>query len=126
MDVPQIARVTFTSEDRVRDVIHNFNADGFDALYPRLCGCAPGARLGLTSSPTTPSAETRERDCQCRWVGGTASASSAVSDWLTSRHWIGCRGDELGAQASRLAQQKIAAQPVAASRASTRSAHAWL
>jgi hypothetical protein len=35
MDVPQIARVTFTSEDRVRDVIHNFNADGFDALYPR-------------------------------------------------------------------------------------------
>ena len=35
MDVPQIARVTFTSEDRVRDVIHNFNADGFEALYPR-------------------------------------------------------------------------------------------
>jgi hypothetical protein len=35
MEVPQIARVTFTSEDRVRDVIHNFNADGFDALYPR-------------------------------------------------------------------------------------------
>src|SRR3954447_23140928 len=27
MDVAQIARVTFTSEDRVRDVIHNFNAD---------------------------------------------------------------------------------------------------
>ena len=37
MDVPQIARVTFTSEDRVRDVIHNFNADGFESLYPR-CG----------------------------------------------------------------------------------------
>jgi len=28
MDVPPIAKVTFTSEDRVRAVIHNFNADG--------------------------------------------------------------------------------------------------
>ena len=28
MDVPMIAKVTFTSPDRVRDVIHNFNADG--------------------------------------------------------------------------------------------------
>jgi transposase len=35
MDAPQISRVTFTSEDRVRDVIHNFNADGFESLYPR-------------------------------------------------------------------------------------------
>jgi transposase len=41
MDAPQIARVTFTSEDRVRDVIHNFNADGFDALYPRYRGGRP-------------------------------------------------------------------------------------
>jgi transposase len=41
MDVPQIAQVTFTSEDRVRDVIHNFNADGFDALYPRYKGGRP-------------------------------------------------------------------------------------
>ncbi|MDF3142851.1 helix-turn-helix domain-containing protein [Streptomyces sp. T21Q-yed] len=28
------ADVTFTSTDRVRDVIHNFNADGFTARYP--------------------------------------------------------------------------------------------
>jgi transposase len=41
MDAPQIARVTFTSEDRVRDVVHNFNADGFDALYPRYKGGRP-------------------------------------------------------------------------------------
>jgi len=27
--------VAFTSPDRVRDVIHNFNADGFDSLYPK-------------------------------------------------------------------------------------------
>ena len=32
MDVTRIAQVTFTSEDRVREVIHNFNADGFEAL----------------------------------------------------------------------------------------------
>jgi transposase len=41
MDVPQIARVTFTSEDRVRDVLHNFNADGFESLYPRYKGGRP-------------------------------------------------------------------------------------
>ena len=36
MDVPAIARVAFTSEDRVRDVIRNFNADGFSSLYPQV------------------------------------------------------------------------------------------
>ncbi len=41
MDPAQIARVTFTSADRARDVIHNFNADGFDALYPRYRGGRP-------------------------------------------------------------------------------------
>ena len=29
MDVAAIAKVAFTSEDRVRDVIRNFSADGF-------------------------------------------------------------------------------------------------
>jgi transposase len=41
MDVPAIAKVAFTSEDRVRDVIRNFNADGFDSLYPRYKGGHP-------------------------------------------------------------------------------------
>lgn len=41
MDVPAIAKVTFTSEDRVRDVLHNFNRDGFDALRPRYAGGRP-------------------------------------------------------------------------------------
>ena len=41
MAVPQIAEVTFTSPDRVRDVIHNFNADGFDSLKPRYAGGRP-------------------------------------------------------------------------------------
>jgi transposase len=35
MDSAKIARVTFTSPDRVRDVIHNFNIDGFESLYPK-------------------------------------------------------------------------------------------
>jgi transposase len=41
MDVAQIARVAFTSEDRVRAVLHNFNDDGFDALYPKYAGGRP-------------------------------------------------------------------------------------
>jgi transposase len=41
MDVSGIAKVTFTSADRVREVINNFNADGFDSLYPRYAGGRP-------------------------------------------------------------------------------------
>ncbi len=41
MDVGQIAKVAFTSPDRVREVIHNFNDDGFDSLYPRYRGGRP-------------------------------------------------------------------------------------
>src|ERR671936_2058935 len=41
MPVGKIAEVTFTSADRVRDVIHNFNADGFDSLYPKYKGGRP-------------------------------------------------------------------------------------
>jgi len=38
IDVAAIAKVAFTSDDRVRDVIRNFNADGFGSLYPRYRG----------------------------------------------------------------------------------------
>jgi transposase len=38
----KIAEVTFTSPDRVRDVIHNFNDDGFASLYPKYSGGRPG------------------------------------------------------------------------------------
>jgi transposase len=34
-------RAGFTSEDRVRDVLHDFNADGFGSLYPRYAGGHP-------------------------------------------------------------------------------------
>jgi transposase len=41
IDVAQIAKVAFTSADRVRAVLHNFNADGFDSLYPKYAGGRP-------------------------------------------------------------------------------------
>jgi transposase len=41
MDVRQIAKVAFTSEDRVREVIGNFNDDGFESLYPKYAGGRP-------------------------------------------------------------------------------------
>jgi transposase len=41
MNVAAIAKVAFTSEDRVRDVIRNFNADGFSSLYPKYKGGHP-------------------------------------------------------------------------------------
>jgi len=41
MDAAGIAKVTFTSVDRVRDVIHNFNADGFESLRPKYAGGRP-------------------------------------------------------------------------------------
>ncbi|WP_124284172.1 IS630 family transposase [Streptomyces sp. ADI92-24] len=41
MPVAKIAEVTFTSADRVRDVIHNFNTGGFDSLYPKYKGGRP-------------------------------------------------------------------------------------
>ena len=41
MGTAAIAKVAFTSEDRVRDVIRNFNAAGFGSLYPRYKGGHP-------------------------------------------------------------------------------------
>ncbi|MDQ2852598.1 MAG: IS630 family transposase [Actinomycetota bacterium] len=41
MDVAGIAKVTFTSADRVREVVNNFNDDGFDSLYPKYAGGRP-------------------------------------------------------------------------------------
>ncbi len=41
MDVEQIAKVAFTSPDRVRDVLNNFNDDAFESLYPKYAGGRP-------------------------------------------------------------------------------------
>ena len=41
MPPARIAEVVFSDADTVREVIHNFNRDGFDALYPRYRGGRP-------------------------------------------------------------------------------------
>ncbi len=41
MPAPRIAEVVFSDPDTVREVIHNFNRDGFDSLYPRYRGGRP-------------------------------------------------------------------------------------
>jgi len=41
MDVGQIGTIAFTSEDRVRAILHNFNEDGFDSLVPKYAGGRP-------------------------------------------------------------------------------------
>jgi transposase len=41
MPAGRIAEVVFSDPDTVREVIHNFNRDGFDALYPRYRGGRP-------------------------------------------------------------------------------------
>jgi transposase len=41
MSPPAISEVVFTDPDTVREVIHNFNRDGFDALYPGYKGGRP-------------------------------------------------------------------------------------
>ena len=43
MPAPRVAEVVFSDADRVREVIHNFNRDGFDSLYPRYRGGRPRA-----------------------------------------------------------------------------------
>src|SRR5512134_2008027 len=64
MDAGRIAEVTFTSPDRVRDVIHNFNADGFDALYPRYRGGRP------PTFTTEQRAEIKPTPCRARPTTG--------------------------------------------------------
>ncbi len=41
MTPAQIAQVTFSSPDRVRDVLHNFSTDGLESLHPRYAGGRP-------------------------------------------------------------------------------------
>ena len=72
MDAAAIAKVAFTSEDRVRDVIRNFNADG------RLARCHRPSRPYSGSAWTCWSKVCcgfRRTDCRCG--GGTPSACSS-------------------------------------------------
>jgi Winged helix-turn helix len=73
MPVAKIAEVTFTSSDRVRDVLHNFTTDGFDSLYPRYAGGRPPKfdlkqrpGSGRSRCPARPITTCRSRCGACR------------------------------------------------------------
>ncbi|MCW2885524.1 MAG: putative transposase [Streptosporangiaceae bacterium] len=73
MDIAAIAEVAFTSAGRVRDVLRNFNTDGFRSLYPKYTGdrpptftlphslCLSAARSRRSPSPSRPSMICRSR-----------------------------------------------------------------
>ena len=92
MDVAAIAKVAFTSEDRVRDVIRNFTADGFGSLYPKYKGghlpkftlaqrreikkiakSRPGDHNLPFTEPSTPTAASRSQPACERRFGWTAA-----------------------------------------------------
>jgi hypothetical protein len=66
MDVAAIAKVVFTSEDRARDVIHNFNADGS-------APCTPDTGAGgRRSSPWASGGRSRRSPSPARAITGRA------------------------------------------------------
>ncbi len=114
MPVAQTAEVAFTSPDRVRDVIHNFNADGFDSPYPRYRGGRPRTstlperrEIRRPPSPSRPGTACRSRPgawpswppswsprgwstTSATRVCASCSAKTAppcnLNTWKTSRH----------------------------------------
>jgi hypothetical protein len=75
IDVPAIAKVAFTSEDRVRDVIRNFNADGFGSLYPKYKGGHPPKFTLVQRRESKKFAKPGRLSMTCRF-SGTRTASS--------------------------------------------------
>ncbi|HEY4849502.1 MAG TPA: helix-turn-helix domain-containing protein [Streptosporangiaceae bacterium] len=96
MDVPGIAKVAFTSEDRVRDVIRNFNADGFGSLYPKYKGGRPpkftlGQRREIKKIAKAKPAEgaparTRSRPCITCRTTTTAAEPCVAPEYRRPRH----------------------------------------
>ena len=78
MDSSQIARVAFTSPDRVRDVINKFNDDGFESLYPRYAGGRPPTfTLGQRQA-------SRRSRCPARWITTCRSRRGVCRSWPSS------------------------------------------
>src|SRR5258707_5832837 len=84
MDVAGIAKVAFTSEDRVRDVIHNFNADGFSSLYPRYKGGRPPKFTLVARREIKKTAKSRpaQHDLSFSKWRLSKQAEFAVSEWV--------------------------------------------
>jgi len=88
MPVRQIAEVTFTSPDRGRDVIHNFNTDGFTSIYPRYRGGRPPTFTLANASKSSSSHCPARRTMTCRFRPG------AWPNWPTSWSLRGGRGHQ--------------------------------
>ncbi|GAA1235814.1 hypothetical protein GCM10009657_09250 [Oryzihumus leptocrescens] len=70
----KIAKVTFTSADRVREVIHNFNADSFDSRYPKYKG-----RSAQPRGPAHPHGRVRAASTH---VPNVASMNTSHTSWV--------------------------------------------
>lgn len=88
-DVLAIAKIAFTSEDRLREVIHNFNADGFESLVPRYAGAKKNRILELyaiadgTTAPSNLSTKTDQRVAE--WA---AANNVELVDTPTYSSWL--------------------------------------
>jgi transposase len=82
MDTAQIADLSFTSPDRVRDVLHNFNADGFTSLQPKYAGGRPPKFTGEQRAAITQVALARPVD---HGLPFSAWSLSKLADYLVAQ-----------------------------------------
>ena len=85
MDVPAIAKIAFTSEDRVREVIHNFYRDGFDSLAPKYAGGRP-VKFTLPNN-----SRSRRSRCHGRRIIACRSRPGVCRCWQSSWSLMGGR-----------------------------------
>jgi len=78
MDVPTIAKVTFASADRVRDVLHNFNPTGSTRC------CPSTAVVGRRNSPCRSAKRSRRPRWAGRSITGCRSRPGVCRSWRTS------------------------------------------
>jgi hypothetical protein len=93
MSVAQISWVAFTSEDRVRDVLHNFNADGFASLYPRYAGGRPPLFTLYQRREIKKIAKSKPAEHGCRFPGRawpSSRTSWSPRGWSRTSHTRAC------------------------------------
>ena len=83
----------FTSEGRVRDVICNFNTDGFSSLYPKYKGGRP-PRFTLAQRREIKKIAKSHPTCAGRRIdAGSDDSGSWCGGWLQELAQVaGCRG----------------------------------
>lgn len=88
MDAPAIAKVAFTSEDRVQEVLHNFNPDGVDSFAPSY----EGGRRPSSRPPN--GARSRRSRSSARRTTSSLSPSGRSPSWPTTWRERGDRGHQ--------------------------------